>query len=120
MGGETATRPGERTWMQRRQTALDAIPPVERSVEDGVLRVTRRFRGLTVEQALGYLEHLGGERTGPAAIEGDGWRARLSTRNVPVGPSYRLTEVTVTWTGREEVVDPLVLQFRLKTFRAPG
>lgn len=120
MGGETATRSGARTWRHRRETALDAIPPVERSVDDGVVRLTRRFRGLTVQQALGYLEHLGGERTGPASIEGGGWRARLSTRKVSIGPSYRLTELTVTWTGREEVVDPLVLQFRLKAFRAPG
>ncbi|WP_327051978.1 hypothetical protein [Halomicrococcus gelatinilyticus] len=105
---------------ERRKAALDAIPPVEQSVEDGVLNVTRRFRGLTLEQAMGYLENLGGERRSDAEIEGEGWRAHLSSEKVPVGPSYRLTEVTVTWTGQEAVAEPVILHFRLKAFRAPG
>ena len=109
-----------RPWLERRKAALDAIPPIERSVEDGTLRVTRGFRGLTLERAVGYLEHLGGQRVGETEVEGDGWRAHLETRTVPVGPSYRLTEVTVTWTGDAAVLEPLILQFRLKTFRAPG
>jgi hypothetical protein len=116
----TASRTEPGTWTQRRLAALDVIPPVERSLEDGVLRVTRRFRGLTLEQAVTYLEHLGGERTAESVVEGDGWEAHLSARKVPVGPSYRLTEVTVRWTGREEVLEPVVRRFRLKTFRAPG
>jgi hypothetical protein len=99
---------------------LDAIPPIERTVEDGVLRETRAFRGVSLEQALGYLEELGGERTGETDIEGDGWNAHLSTRKVPVGPSYRLTEVSVTWVGKESVLEPIIFRFRLKTFRAPG
>ena len=102
------------------QAGLDALPPVERTVEDGVLRETRRFRGLTLEQAIGYLENLGGTRRGETAIEGDGWQAELSTRKVPVGPSYRLTEVAVTWTGERDVLEPVIFQFRLKAFRAPG
>lgn len=108
------------SWLERRRNALAAIPPVERSIEDGVLRVTRRFRGLTLEQAVRYLEHLGGRQVGDTRVEGPGWGADLTTRKVPVGPSYRLTEVTVTWTGRPEVIEPIILQFRLKTFRAPG
>lgn len=108
------------TGVQKRDAALDAIPPVERTVEDGVVRLTRRFRGLSLEQALGYLERLGGERRGEDRVEGDGWQALLSARKVPVGPSYRLTEVAVTWTGREEVLEPVVLEFRRKAFRAPG
>ncbi|WP_243645184.1 hypothetical protein [Natrarchaeobius chitinivorans] len=68
-------------------------------MEDGRLHLTRRFRGLTLEQATGYLEGLGGERTEDDPIEGDDWQAHLSTRIVPVGPSVRLTELTVTWTG---------------------
>lgn len=112
--------PVSETRAAKRSAALDAIPPVERSVEDGRLRVTRRFRGLTLEQAMGYLEHLGGDRRDDTEIEGDGWEARLSTRKVPVGPSYRLTEVTVTWTCLEDVLEPIILRFRLKTFRAPG
>ncbi|WP_236544762.1 hypothetical protein [Salinirussus salinus] len=99
---------------------LDAIPPIERSVENGVLRETRAFRGVTLEQAVNYLENLGGERTGEAEIQGDRWKAHLSAEKVPVGPSYRLTEVTVTWVGDEDVLEPVIFRFRLKTFRAPG
>ncbi|MFB6165871.1 MAG: hypothetical protein ABEJ31_11995 [Haloarculaceae archaeon] len=111
---------GSDAWLRRRQAALESIPPVERTVNNGYLRERRRFRGLTLEQAVGYLEHLGGARTGPTAVEGPGWRADLSARHVPVGPSYRLTEVTVTWTGRQAVLEPIVTRFRLKAFRAPG
>lgn len=109
-----------KTGLERLKPGLDALPPHERSIEDGVLRETRGFRGLTLEQALKYLENLGGERTGNAEIEGDGWRAELSTRKVPVGPSYRLTEVTITWTGDADVLEEIIFRFRLKAFRAPG
>lgn len=105
---------------KRLKAALDALPPIERATEGDELRETREFRGLTLEQAVGYLESLGGERRGQNEVEGDGWRACLSTRNVPVGPSYRLTEVTITWVGAETVLEPLVLRFRRKAFRAPG
>ncbi|MFC6719029.1 hypothetical protein ACFQGT_20500 [Natrialbaceae archaeon GCM10025810] len=106
--------------LRKQRAALEAIPPVDRSVENGVLRVTRRFRGLSLEQAVGYLESLGGERVEPNEVEGEGWRAELSTETVPVGPSYRLTEVTITWTGETDVLEPIVFRFRLKAFRAPG
>jgi len=105
---------------QKRDIALEAIPPVERTVENGRLRITRRFRGLTVEQAMGYLENLGGTRQSAQTIAGDGWEAHLSQQKVPVGPSYRLTEVTVTWLGDPDVVDSIVFRFRRKAFRAPG
>ena len=87
---------------------------------DGRLEETRRFRGMTAEQAMGYLENIGGERTGDREITGDGWVAQLSTAKVPVGPSYRLTEVTISWTGEKDVLEPIIFQFRLKAFRAPG
>lgn len=106
--------------LRKRKAALDSIPPVERYLEDGELRITRRFRGLTLEQAMEYLERLGGHRRNETEIDGDGWHATLSRRIVPVGPSYRLTEVTVTWTGDPDVVEAVVLRFRLKAFRAPG
>lgn len=104
----------------RLKAGLEALPPVERSIEDGELRETRQFRGLTLEAAMQYLENLGGERRGENVIEGDGWRAELSASKVPVGPSYRLTEVTITWTGEADVLEPIVFRFRLKAFRAPG
>ncbi|MDG5757896.1 hypothetical protein QA600_00880 [Natronococcus sp. A-GB1] len=106
--------------MRKQQAALEAIPPIERSIENGELRLVRQFRGLTLEQAAGYLEALGGERVGENEVEGDGWLVQLSAEKVPVGPSYRLTEVTVVWTGRPDAVEPIVLQFRRKAFRAPG
>jgi len=102
------------------QPGLDAIPPVERTVSDGELRETRQFRGLTLEQAFGYLENLGGERRGDREVVGEGWRADLSSRRIPVGPTFRLTSVRITWTGDPDVLEPLILRFRLKAFRAPG
>lgn len=110
----------EEKWTLRRKAALDAIPPAERTMEDGILRVTYRFRGLTIEQAVRYLEHLGGTRTSPDRVTGVGWNATLDSRIAPVGPSYRLTEFSVAWTGVPAVVEPVVRHFRLKAFRAPG
>lgn len=112
--------PGERARLEHHKPGLDAIPPVERSLRDGMLRETRAFRGLTLEQAVKYLEKLGGDRTATTRIQGDGWEAKLSARTVPVGPSYRLTEITVTWTGKQDVLEEVILRFRLKAFRAPG
>lgn len=110
-----------RPWLRRRVAALASIPPVEETTTDeGLLRVVRRFRGLTLDRALDYLVNLGGRLADEATVEGDGWRAHLTARKVPVGPSYRLTEVTVEWSGEPDRVEPVVLQFRCKTFRAPG
>lgn len=99
---------------------LAGIPPAERSIRNGTLHETRRFRGLTIEQAVRYLVSLGGTRTDAYVVVGDRWRATLSAAVVPVGPSYRLTEVTVSWIGDPAVLEPLILRFRLKAFRAPG
>lgn len=106
--------------MQRLKVGLDALPPIKRTVENGTLRETRQFRGLTLDRAIGYLENLGGVRKGDREVEGDRWHAHLSSKKVPVGPSYRLTEITITWIGDEDVLEPIILRFRLKAFRAPG
>jgi hypothetical protein len=103
-----------------RAAALEAIPPIERREADGQLTLTRAFRGLTVEQAIGYLERLGGQRTDETTVEGRDWTASLSSKRVPVGPSYRLTQVTITWQGEQAAVEHVVYRFRLKAFRAPG
>jgi len=105
---------------QKRRSALAAMPPIERAETDGELRVTYGFRGVNPEQAIRYLEALGGEQVDDRTVEGVGWDAHLSTRVVPVGPSYRLTEVRITWTGDPDAVESVVLRFRLKAFRAPG
>jgi hypothetical protein len=104
---------------RRRRAGLAGIPPLEESRTDDRLRITRGFRGLTVSQAVGYLEALGGRRVDDRAVSGPGWRATLATETVPVG-SYRLTEVRITWTGDPDALEAVVLRFRLKAFRAPG
>ncbi|UWM54876.1 hypothetical protein N0B31_01025 [Salinirubellus salinus] len=103
-----------------RRATLAGLPPVERTVADGTLHETRRFRGLSREQAIGYLTHLGGTRRDAHTVTGDGWEATLTARKVPVGPSYRLTEVTISWVGDRAVLEDVILHFRLKAFRAPG
>ncbi|MFB6195446.1 MAG: hypothetical protein ABEI80_04690 [Haloplanus sp.] len=55
---------------RKRKSALSGIPPIEESRTDETLRITRGFRGLSVEQAVGYLEALGGERVDDRAVEG--------------------------------------------------
>ncbi|MFB6112505.1 MAG: hypothetical protein ABEJ58_00210 [Halodesulfurarchaeum sp.] len=107
-------------YRERIHGVLEHFPPRERSLENGELRITRAFRGQTLEAAIDYLENLGGTRIGETEVEGDGWRATLQKERVPVGPSYRLTEVTITWSGDEEAVEEVVAGFWLKAFRAPG
>ncbi|MDX1747849.1 MAG: hypothetical protein R3324_18095 [Halobacteriales archaeon] len=106
--------------MSKRLQALAVVPPKERTVLNGDVREVRAFRGLTPEVAIGYLEHLGGERQGDRTVVGERWTAELETGIAPVGPSYRLTEVTITWTGDPDALDPVITGFRLKAFRAPG
>ena len=106
--------------IRRIQPGLDAIPPVKRTQDNGTLEEIRRFRGLTLEQAAVYLERLGGHRSEYGMIRGDGWTATLSETRVPVGPSYRLTEVEITWSGESDVLERVIHRFRLKAFRAPG
>ena len=106
--------------LEKRRTALAALPPIERTDEDGFLTETRQFRGLTQEQAIRYLTQLGGTRHDADTVIGNGWEARLSSRKVPVGPSYRLTEVTISWAGDQDKLEDVILRFRLKAFRAPG
>ena len=99
---------------------MEALPPISREESDGTLRIVRAFRGLTIRQAIGYLESLGGRRVDETTVEADTWSARLDAERQPVGPSYRLTTVTIEWTGDPEVVEDVVTGFRLRAFRAPG
>lgn len=104
----------------RRAVALEALPPIEREETDGTLRVKRAFRDLTRDQAAGYFESLGGDGVAPDRVVGPVWEATLTTRVDPVGPSYRLTTVTITWTGETSAVEQVVFRFRVRAFRAPG
>lgn len=89
-------------------------------------RRERPFRGISRRLAARYLRNLGGEfvdATDPESateIEGDGWRATLSTDTVEIGRSLTLTEVTVTFEGEPTVLDQLIEDFRRKAMRAGG
>ena len=83
----------------------------------------RSYRGISARAAVGYLENLGGERVEDGVVEGrDGsWRASLSEEKVDVGPSLKLTEVTVAFEGEnEDALDRLVEEFSQKAIRAGG
>ena len=80
-------------------------------------RVVRSFRGISERLAVKYLENLGGERT-DGAVEGDGWRAELSSETGEIGPTLTRTEVTVVFEG--EALDGLVEAFARKAMRAGG
>lgn len=84
------------------------------------MRVERAFRGISVRLARHYLSGLGGTAVDERTVEGDGWRATLSTEMVSVGPTLELTEVTVAFEGEREVVEPLVEDFAQKAMRAGG
>lgn len=105
--------------LEQYRVGLEALPPISRSIQNGRLRETRAFRGLTRERAIEYLETLGGKRSGKTDVEADDWRAHLETSIEPVGPSYRLTQVTITWIGDRDVLEDVIFRFRLKAFRAP-
>lgn len=86
------------------------------------MAVRREFRGISVRIATKYLESLGGERVEsdgePVEIVGDGWRARLTSETVGVGPTVQLTQVNVTFEGEE--LEDLVETFARKARRAGG
>lgn len=89
------------------------------------MRVEKSYRGISERLARRYLSNLGGEIEG-GDTEGDGdvvaddWRASISSEKVSIGPSVRLTEVTVVFEGDEEALDDLVEDFSQKAMRAGG
>ncbi|WP_134671387.1 hypothetical protein [Halorussus marinus] len=89
------------------------------------MRVEKSFRGISERLARRYLSNLGGEIEG-GDPEGDGdviadeWRASLSSEKVSIGPSVKLTEVTVVFEGDAERLDDLVEAFSQKAMRAGG
>lgn len=83
-------------------------------------RLERSFRGISERLAIRYLTNLGGERVDEETVEGDDWTATLSSETVGIGPSLKLTEVTVVFEGDEETLDPLVERFAQKAMRAGG
>lgn len=84
------------------------------------MELTRSYRGISARAAIGYLENLGGEQVDDRVVEGDGWRVELSEKKVAIGPSLQLNEVTVTFEGSEERLEPLIDRFTQKAIRAGG
>lgn len=110
--------------------------------------VERSFRGISVRLAAEYLRGLGGRVTNqdgvvpdepidpddlsePVVVQGDEWRARLTSETVDIGPSLSLTEVSVAFerdgtggTGDPDEgstdLDDLVERFAQKAVRAGG
>jgi len=84
------------------------------------VRRERTFRGISVRAAVHYLVGVGGEQTGDATVRGTGWVATVDDDRVDLGPSLRLTEVTVTFEGDAEVVPQVAEAFAKKAVRAGG
>lgn len=84
------------------------------------MREERTFRGISVRLARHYLTNLGGEAVADDRVEGDGWTADLSSSEASIGPSLKLTEVTVVFEGEEETLDRLIDRFAQKAMRAGG
>ncbi len=84
------------------------------------VRETHSFRGISERLTVRYLERLGGERVGDAAVAGDGWRAQFESATATVGPTLTLTEVTVTFEGEADVLEELIPEFSQKAMRAGG
>ncbi|WP_137284749.1 hypothetical protein [Halorussus salinisoli] len=89
------------------------------------MRVEKSYRGISERLARRYLSNLGGDIEG-GDPEGDGdvvaddWRASISSEKVEIGPSVKLTEVTVVFEGDEATLDSLVADFSQKAMRAGG
>ena len=91
------------------------------------MREERTFRGISARLAVHYLENLGGAEIeaddGVRVVEGEGWRATLTSEKETVGPTLSLTAVTVVFEGEdadEERLDSLVERFAQKAMRAGG
>nr|WP_286666948.1 ubiquitin-like small modifier protein 1 [Haloglomus salinum] len=106
--------------------AVSVFPPVAggsgESTEDERERITREkaFRGISERLARHYLVNLGGEEVDDHVVVGPDWRVETSAEKVNVAGSMTLTEVTVTFEGPPETLDPLMEKFGRKAMRAGG
>lgn len=80
----------------------------------------RSYRGISARAALHYLTSVGGEQVDERTVSGDGWSASVSAEPVQIGRSITLTEVTVTFEGEADVLEPLIEAFSQKAIRAGG
>lgn len=81
---------------------------------------TKSYRGISLRLAREYLVKLGGEAVAEDRIEAADWAASLSAEKVSIGPTVKLTEVTVVFEGEEEALGDLVPRFSQKAMRAGG
>jgi MoaD family protein len=106
--------------------SLSIFPPVAGGAALDGERVEKSFRGISVRLARRYLENLGGTAVDDETVEcetddGESWTASLSAEKVSVGPSLKLTEVTVVFEASEGFdLEPLVEKFSQKAMRAGG
>lgn len=82
--------------------------------------VERSFRGISERAAMHYLERIGGTRRDTSRVEGDGWCACLSSAPVSIGPTLRVTEVTIRLVGDPEAINTVLDRFVRKALRAGG
>ncbi|WP_350355321.1 hypothetical protein [Haloglomus salinum] len=80
----------------------------------------KAFRGISERLARHYLVNLGGEEVDDHVVVGPDWRVETSAEKVNVAGSMTLTEVTVTFEGPPETLDPLMEKFGRKAMRAGG
>jgi hypothetical protein len=81
----------------------------------------RSYRGISARAAIGYLESVGGEQTGDRTVSGSNWVAELSEETVSIGPTVKLTEVTVVFeSDSAEILEPIIDAFSQKAIRAGG
>ncbi|EMA67447.1 hypothetical protein C461_06964 [Halorubrum aidingense JCM 13560] len=100
----------------------DGLPPAE----EGWVRETVAYRGISRRLAAHYLVNLGGELVGtddPAEatrVDGDGWRVALSAETVTAAAAITLTEVTAAFAGEPDTLAELLPKYRQKAMRAGG
>jgi molybdopterin synthase sulfur carrier subunit len=111
--------------------AVSVFPPVAGGSDEGMegtdeasvgetVQRQKQFRGISERLARHYLTNLGGETVDDHTVEGPDWRVETSAEKVHVAGSMELTEVTVTFEGPAETLDPLMEQFGRKAMRAGG
>jgi MoaD family protein len=110
--------------------AVSVFPPVAGGAEDGghegeagaggTVQRRKQFRGISERLARHYLTNLGGEVVDDHTVEGPDWRVETSAEKVRVAGSMELTEVTVTFEGPAETLEPLMEKFGRKAMRAGG
>ncbi|QCC46553.1 hypothetical protein [Halobellus limi] len=89
-------------------------------MSDARVRREKSFRGISLRLARHYLEKLGGDAVGDERVEADDWAASLSAEKVSIGPTLKLTEVTVVFEGDPAALDDLIDRFSQKAMRAGG